>query len=219
MPNQNVLKDFASFPYFTLESYKQLAGIENGHIQTARVQLSRWHEAGHVLRLKRGVYMPRAFYERHASEADLLVAISAILLPQSYVSSLFILQQAGIVTETTFPITAITPKNTHTIVNDLGTFTYQHVADRFYHGFSAHEYYGVTFFRASLAKALFDYLYLRPLASLERRSSYNLAEELRLNMERFPRETCLSFEDLVRQSDSPKMNDILRNFQTHIWLL
>ena len=217
MPNQNVLKDLASFPYFTLESYKQLAGIKNEHAQTARVQLSRWHEAGLVLRLKRGIYMPCTFYEYHATEADFPAAISAILLPQSYVSTLFVLQQAGILTEATFPITAITPQNTRTIVNDMGTFTYQHVDNRFYHGFSAHEYYGVTFFRASLAKALFDYLYLRPLASLERRSSYNLAEELRLNMERFPRETCLSFEDLVRQSDSPKMNDILRNFQTHIW--
>ena len=217
MANQNILKVLSSLPYFTLESYKQLAGIENGRTQTARVQLTRWHEAGLVLRLKRGVYMTHTFYERHASEADFPAAISAILLPQSYLSTLFVLQQSGILTEATFPITAITLKNTRTIINDIGTFTYQHVDDRFYHGFSAHEYYGITFFRASLAKALFDYLYLRPLTSLERRSSYNLAEELRLNLELITREARLTFEDLVKQSDSPKMNDILRNFQAHIW--
>lgn len=213
----NSLKEIASLPYFTLESYKQLAGIDNERSQTARMQLSRWHEAGHVLRLKRGVYMTRTFYERYAADADFPAAISAILLPQSYLSTIFVLQRAGILTEATFPITAITLGNTHTITNEIGIFSFQHVDERYYHGFSTHASYGITFFQASLGKALFDYLYLRPMASLERRLSYHLAEELRLNLELFSPETRAAFEKLVRQSDSPKMNDILKNFQAHTW--
>jgi len=37
-------------------------------------------------------------------------------------------------------------------------------------------------------------------------------------MERFSREERLSFEELVQQSDSQKMMDILHIFQTHLWL-
>ncbi len=45
------------------------------------------------------------------------------------------------------------------------------------------EAYGVPYAQASVAKALFDYLYLRPLpADLDPRH-YNLAEELRLNLD------------------------------------
>lgn len=217
MPTAHILKGLASLPYFTIESYKQIAGIDNERSQTARIQLARWHEAGHVLRIKRGMYMARSFYDRHSADADFPAAVSAILIPQSYLSSIFVLQRAGILTEATFPITAVTMKNTRTITNDIGTFTYQHVNGRFYHGFSQHAYHGIIFFQASLAKALFDYLYLRPLSSIERRLSFNLAEELRFNLASFPYEARASFEVLVAQSDSPKMHDVLKNFQTHIW--
>ncbi|MFQ5616922.1 MAG: hypothetical protein ACE5GO_10760 [Anaerolineales bacterium] len=207
----------APLPYFTLESYKQLVGIENERTQTARVQLSRWQKAGHVIRIKRGVYMTRLFYERHRIEADFSAAVSAILVPQSYLSTIYILQRAEILTEATFPITAITPKNTRTITNKLGTFTYQHVAPRFYQGFSRQAYHGIIFFRASLAKALFDYFYLRPLSSYERRVSYNLAEELRLNLDLFSENDRVSFATFVTKSGSPKMYDVLKNLQMHIW--
>jgi hypothetical protein len=217
MPTVQILKELASLPYFTIEGYKQIASIDNESTQTARIQLARWHKAGHIIRLKRGMYMTRFFFDRHSSDADFPAAVSAILLPQSYVSTIFVLQRAGILTEATFPITAVTMKNTRTITNDIGTFSYQHLDSRFYHGFSQQAYHGITFFQASLPKALFDYLYLRPLPSIERRLSYNLAEELRLNLFLCPYEARESFEGLVTKSDSPKMQDILKNFQRHVW--
>lgn len=217
MPTVQILEELASLPYFTIEGYKQIASIDNESSQTARIQLARWYKAGHILRLKRGMYMTRSFFDRHVSDADFPAAVSAILLSQSYVSTIFVLQRAGILTEATFPITAVTMKNTRTITNDIGTFSYQHLDSRFYHGFSQQAYHGIIFFQASLAKALFDYLYLRPLPSIERRLSYNLAEELRLNLSLFPYEARDSFEGLVTKSDSPKMQDILKNFQRHAW--
>jgi predicted transcriptional regulator of viral defense system len=217
MPSLNSLQEFASLPYFTIEGYKQAAGIDQDRSQSARVQLARWHKAGKILRIKRGVYVTRSFFDRHSSEPDFPAAISSIILPQSYVSSIFILQRTGILTEATYPITAVTLKNTRTITNDFGTFSYQHIDDRFYQGFSRHSYHGITFFQAHLAKALFDYLYLRPRSSYERRLSYNLAEELRLNLDRLPPEESASFEEMVTKSDSPKMQNVLNNIQRHIW--
>lgn len=217
MPSLHILRELATLPYFTFESIKQIANVDNERSQTVRIQLARWHKAGHILRIKRGFYMTRSFYNRHSSEADFPAAVSAIILPQSYLSTIFVLQRSGILTEATYPITAVTLRNTRTVKNDIGTFTYQHVHEGFYHGFSGQEYHGITFFQASLAKALFDYLYLRPLSSVERRLSYNLAEELRFNLDRFPDEERASFEELVLQSGSLKMQDVLKNFQKHIW--
>lgn len=217
MPSIHILQELAALPYFTIESYKQIAAIDNERSQTARIQLARWHKAGHILSIKRGYYLTRSIYDRHSSESDFPAAISAIILPQSYLSTIFVLQRAGILTEATYPITSVTIKNTRTVKNDIGTFTYQHVDGRFYHGFSRHDYYGIIFFQASLAKALFDYLYLRSLSSYERHLSYNLAEELRFNLDLFSYEERASFERFISQSDSPKMQDVLKNLQKHIW--
>ncbi len=207
----------AKLPYFTLESYKQLAGIENARAHTARVQLSRWKKAGHLIRLKRGVYMPREFYTTHNKEISFLPAVSAIIKPQSYISSTYILQRSGILTEITYPITAITLKNTHTVTNELGSFTYQHMNPSLYNGFTHKEYFGLNFYQAAMAKALFDYLYLRPLSRKERGKSYNLAEELRLNLNEFPENEREEFTAHVENSGSLKMHDVLENFQEYIW--
>ena len=216
--NTRILANLAQLPYFTLESYKQLAGIENNHSQTARAQFVRWHQAGKVLRIKRGVYMPKAFYDSHHRDADFAAAISAIINPLSYVSSIYILQKHALLTEVTYPVTAITTKNTRTIENDLGTYTYQHMTESLYYGFEQHLYFGITFYEAILAKALFDYLYLRPLSQLARRKSFDLAEELRLNLDELPEQVRHEFTELVGQSEVPKMEAVLANFQEHVWL-
>jgi len=206
-----------NLPYFTLESYKQLARIENERAHTARVQLSRWKKAGHLIRLKRGVYMPREFYITHNKAIGFLPAVSAIIKPESYVSSTFILQRSGILTEVTYPITAITLKNTHTVTSDMGVFTYQNIKPSLYNGFTQKEYFGLVFYQATLAKALFDYLYLRPLSRRERSKNYNLAEELRLNLFAFPKNEREDFTAHVENSGSEKMWDVLENFREHMW--
>ena len=204
-------------PYFSIESYKQLAQIEPTRAHTARVQISRWTKAGKLLRLKRGSYMTRDFYLQHAKDVDFLAAVSAIINPHSYLSSSYILQRGNILTEVTHPITAITYKNTRTVTNSLGTFTYQHIQPNYYTGFSPQNYYGIIFYQATLAKALFDYLYLRPLTVHQRASDYNLAEELRLNLMEFSTAERIEFAEHVAASALPKMQAVLRNFQEHIW--
>ena len=57
------LLPFESIPYFTIDGFKQAAGIESPH--AARVQLHRWARSGHILSLKRGVYMSRRFFDQH----------------------------------------------------------------------------------------------------------------------------------------------------------
>lgn len=211
-----ILTSLEPLPYFTIEAVRQLSGNEEIAPGTIRTALYRWMRSGHVIQLKKGVYTTRHFYELHRSDADFSMAVSAILIPQSYVSLEFILQRNAVLTEVTYPISAITVKNTRVIENTLGTFTYRHIKDELYRGYTITEYYGVLFAQASVAKALFDYLYLRPQTG-NLKSSSNLAEELRLNLEEFSIADQDEFAAYVESSKIMKMGRILKNLRRTVW--
>ena len=97
----NLLEPLERLPYFTIEGFKQVIGADETETQRARELMSRWSKRGHLIRLKKGIYMTRRFYELHRNEASFASAVSAILLPQSYVSLEYVLQRAGVFTEVT----------------------------------------------------------------------------------------------------------------------
>lgn len=210
------LKSFDNIPYFTISGFKQVLQAEATDSQRIRSILSRWVKMGHIIRLKKGVYMTRPFYERNRNHASFTPAISSIILPQSYLSLEYILQRANILTEITYPVTALTLKNTREIKNDLGTFVYRHIKLPLYTGFVQENFFGVIFNQASVAKALFDYFYFRPLPRSLRSHKINLAEELRLNLEELPPNTIDEFEKYTALSNSPKMTFIYENIKYHL---
>jgi hypothetical protein len=96
-----ILSAFERLPYFTIEGFRKIAGddaVNDAHTRTA---LYRWVKAGHLIALKKGMYMHRRFYEQHRQEAAFAPAVSTILLPQSYLSLEYVLQQYGILMEIT----------------------------------------------------------------------------------------------------------------------
>jgi len=179
--------------------------------------LYRWVKAGHLIALKKGVYMHHRFYERHRQETAFSAVVSAILLPQSYLSLEYVLQQHEILTDITYPVTAITIKNTRSITNSLGTFIYRHIQPGLYQGFQILEAYGIPYAQASVAKALFDYLYLRPLPANTNPLAFNLAEELRLNLDELSAAQRDEFAGYVAVSQMAKMQHILENLEFHRW--
>jgi predicted transcriptional regulator of viral defense system len=211
------IKPLERIPYFTITGFKQVLNANESDIQRVREMLSRWVKMGHIIRLKKGVYMTRRFYELHQSHASFRPMVSSIILPQSYVSLEYILQRDGVLTEITYPTTAVTPKNTRTIENVLGTFAYRHIKLPLYTGFSQEVFFGIYFNQASVAKALFDYFYLRPLPRGLRKHNINLAEELRLNLDELSSEVRDEFKIYIDLSDSPKMKFIHENLRRTIW--
>jgi predicted transcriptional regulator of viral defense system len=211
-----LLIPFESMPYFTIEGFRQATGTESPD-QVVRNLLYRWAKAGHLLQLKNGVYMTRRFYEQHRGDYLFSAAISAILIPQSYLSLEFILQRHNLLTEVTYPITCITTKVTRRIVNEIGTYWYRNIRPDLYRGFTISEYFGIRVAEATLGKALFDYLYLRPLPTTYRSKKLNLAEELRLNLDELSAPDRNEFSRFVEESQSRKMNYILNNFRSKVW--
>jgi hypothetical protein len=215
--NKEILNTFNQIPYFTIEAVKQLYDAENlseGSIQTS---LYRWMNANHVIQLKKGIYMTRQFFERHRSDPDFSPMVSSILIPQSYVSLEFVLQRHAILTEITYPVTAITIKQTRVIENRLGTFSYRNIKEDLYTGFEFYDYLGIPFSLATLPKAIFDYLYLRPLSRVINSSKFNLIEDLRLNLDEISGQDQSHFSELVELSKSKKMQKILEIFRNTVW--
>ena len=212
-----ILSSLTSFPYFTMEAIKQLLEDESAAAGTIQTALYRWMKAGQIIQLKKGVYMTRRFFELHRADANFAPMVSAILIPQSYLSMEYILQRNAILTEMTFSVSAITLKQTRVFENKLGTFTYRNIKADLYQGFTISDYLGIPFAQATVAKALFDYLYLRPWKSKGRSTSYNLAEELRLNLEDFTEKDQVEFVEFVEISKSKKMDQILKNLRKTVW--
>lgn len=213
----NVLERFDQIPYFTMTGFKQMIEADESQSQLVREMLSRWVKRGHIIRLKKGIYMTRLFYERHLGDASFAAVVSAILVPQSYVSLEYVLQRSGVLTEVTYPITAVTLKNTRKIKNDVGTFVYRHIKSSLYTGFEIENYFGVVFNQALSSKALFDYFYFRPMSRPLRTFEIDLAEELRLNVEEFSPEVRDQFGDYVEKSGSRKMAFVLDNLRRTVW--
>jgi predicted transcriptional regulator of viral defense system len=216
MKSEN-LSSLDSFPYFTIEAVKQLLGDESVAAGTIQTALYRWMKAGQIIQLKKGVYMTRRFFEQHRADVDFAPMASAILIPQSYLSLEYILQRNAILTEMTYPVTAVTLKQTRVFENKLGTFTYRNIKTDVYQGFKFSEYMGIPIAQATMAKALFDFLYLRLWKGSRHLAGYNLAEDLRLNLEDFSESDQVEFETFVEISNSKKMEQILKNLRKTVW--
>ena len=211
----DLLHPFENMPYFTIEGFRQATGMQNP--EQLRMLLYRWANSGHIVPIRKGIYMPRRFFELHGGDASLPAAISAILLPLSYLSCEFILQRHALLTDVTYPITAITTRNTRRITNRIGTFWYRHIRPDLYLGFTISEYFGIRCAEARLPKALFDYLYLRAIPAAYRSQAFNLAEELRLDLAELSTADRAEFGLYVEQSRSLKMRQIYQNFRSSIW--
>ena len=215
--HKNTFNQFSHVPYFTINGYRQIANPINTRTYLARVELNRAVEKGSIVRLKNGVYTTRNFFLDHHNDPEFINAISSVIFPKSYISLESTLQRAGILTETTPITTAITTEGTRVIENSLGTFSYRHVKAKLYHSYEIHSYFGIEYAEATLSKALFDFFYLKPLAKIIRSKDYDLVEDLRLNLDDFPREYRKHFQELCIQSGIVKMKKISDFLSREIW--
>ncbi|NPV41485.1 MAG: hypothetical protein HPY72_09125 [Anaerolineae bacterium] len=215
--NIDILTPLNSMPYFTIEAVRQLFGDKDIAFGSIRTYLYRWMKAGKIIQLKKGTYMTLRFFETHRSDVDFTPMVSAILIPQSYVSMEYILQREGVLTDITYTVSAITLKQTRTFENQMGVFTYRNLKASLYTGYTISEYLGVPISRATKAKALFDMFYLRPLKITLPSIKNELAESLRLNLEDFSKRDQLEFAEFVVISKSRKMDLILRSLRRTVW--
>ncbi len=126
--------------------------------QAVRNQLKRWQDKKLIIKLKRGIYILNE-NDRRINPNKQFIANQ--LYAPSYVSLEYALNFYGLIPERVFVITSVTTKKTGNFVNELGTFTYQHIKPSVFTGFKTiKDGYGLTSFIAEPEKAVVDFLYL-----------------------------------------------------------
>jgi len=184
----------AKLPYFRTSHLEALLP----HLKMASLyqKISRWLKKGEIIALKKGYYVTKEYKEKNIADPNYLFYLANILRYPSYVSSSYILQKYDILTEITYPITSITTKTTRKYANPLGSFIYYSITPKLYKGYKRQLFKNEPVYAASLAKALFDYLYIK--YSRRKIKAAEIISRERLNLENFKKNDLKEFKEYCR---------------------
>ena len=128
--------------------------------------LHRYAKKGFIVRVKKGLYVfPDAL------PPDLFIANK--LCEPSYVSLEFALSYHGVIPETVYEITSVTPKATRSTEALGKIFSYRRITKKAFTGYSIEKQKGFSFAIAEADKAFVDALYYRVLFGKKPLSRFN----------------------------------------------
>ena len=201
--SKQIEKTIKNLPFFTIDS---LMPIEKDR-HYLKVLFYRLAKQGKIIPLKRGLYTSNFFLENVEKKniiEEYSEFIANIIYKPSYLSLEYILEKYGVLTETVHSFTLVTEKKTNKFFNKLGTFNYYHIKKELFTGFNIVKKDIFLIAEATLAKALFDFLYFRKNIL----STREQIEELRLNMESVKKKDCREIKKYVEIEGSKKMEKI-----------
>ncbi len=195
-------------PYFTIDGLSSL-DIKDYYL---KIILSRLKERGDVVSLKRGVYVSFKYLEeakRKNNYNKYMEFLSGVLYFPSYLSLEYILSEYNVLSESSFGFSAISTKKTNNIKNKLGSFYYYNLKKDLFTGFKTEKVNNFFIYRATLGKALFDFLYLRKNILLGKES----IEALRINIDQVSKEDFKEFKHYALLAKSKKMEKIVQFYE------
>jgi len=191
-------------PLFTFDD---LAGVEKNRSYLGII-LHRHEKSGKFLRLKKGVYTANSYIEKMKNRGQIEIFMDFLanfLYQPSYLSLETVLYRYNILTDVPFHLTSITKNKTIIFDNKLGHFFYYKIKPSLFCGFELREEIDFSISRATKAKALFDFLYLRKNMLPVKEA----VKELRLNVENFNRTDIKELKKYVAIEGSKKMKEII----------
>ncbi|MBU1017381.1 MAG: hypothetical protein ABIJ36_02990 [Patescibacteria group bacterium] len=200
---KNILSKVENLPFFSLDD---LLSVEanKAYLKTL---LSRYARLGKVTRLKKGVYTMKTGFS-----SDYTEFVACTLYLPSYLSLEYSLYYYNILTEIPVNFTLITKKKTASFSNKIGRFFYHKIKTELFCGFNVERSEGFYIFKATKAKALFDFLYLRKNMLADEKSVL----ELRLNLSNINKRDMLELEKYVSIEGSKKMKLLFAYLNT-LW--
>ncbi|HAI74011.1 MAG TPA: hypothetical protein DCS28_03500 [Candidatus Moranbacteria bacterium] len=207
----NIINHLKTLPYFTLESVFSIE--KNRHF--LRVLLSRFSKNGKIIRLKKGMYVS-ADYIEDIKRKNLFTGyeefVSGIIYEPSYLSMDYILSENNLLTEMPKNYTAVALKKTKLLTNNLDNFYYHSIKPELFCGFKILKENNFSFKKATVAKALFDFLYFRKKMLL----SESAIKELRLNLSELKSNDISELKKYIELEKSEKMRE-LYNILIKLW--
>ena len=201
----DIIETARHLPAFTLDD---LASIETDR-KYLRISLSRRVRSGDLIRLKKGMYVAKDYLdgvEKSGRTGTYAECIAGILYEPSYLSLEYILHQHGVITEMPAAVTIVSRKKTASFVTPFGTYKYHSIKPALFTGFTSKRDGDYIIFRASPAKALFDFLYFRK----NQLSDEAAIGELRLNLEALKKSDKAELARYVELEGSVRMRDVLK---------
>ena len=195
-----VISQVETLPYFSVDNLKIL-GVKTEYLHRI---LSRALKKGDIVRLKKGLYTSTSFVEHSKMTGEYSAFAefaSSILYRQSYLSLEYVLYEHNILTEVPVAFSAITTQKTKRFINPFGTFIYHSIKAKLFTGFATGRSGLFTINKATRAKALFDFLYLRKFA-INNKESF---DTLRLNLETLTAHDRKEFKTYTKEEGGKKM--------------
>lgn len=195
-------------PIFTLDD---LATVETDK-HYLRVVLSRYVKSGVVRRLKKGLYVATGYIdhiEKSGRTGVYAEFLAGVLYEPSYLSLEYVMQRHGLITESPVVVTAVTRKKTAVFSTPFGTYRYHTMKPALFTGFTSKRDGDYIIFRASAAKALFDFLYFRK----NHLATDGAISELRINLHALKERDKLELKRYIKLEGSVRMKNIF----TSLW--
>lgn len=190
-------------PFFTLDTFSSIEKNKN----YLKILFSRYAQRGKLIRLKKGLYVAQKYVDqtqKNNTFSSYLEFLAANLYRPSYLSLDWVLYQHHLLTEIPVNFTLVTKNKTANFSNLFGHFFYHKIKEELFCGFEIIKEADFTILRATKAKALFDFLYLRKNLLLNKKTS----QELRLNLNHFTQSDLKEFKHYLAQEGSKKMRAI-----------
>lgn len=192
-----------NLPYFTI--YDLVSMEKNG--KYLKVLLYRFSKQGKIKSLKRGIYVSKNFLEKvHKKNITNEYAefIGNIIYEPSYLSMDYVLEKYSVLSESVNTFTLVSEKKTNKFSNYLGIFKFYSIKKSLFTGFNIKKMGDFFIAEATLAKALFDFLYFRKNILF----SDKQVDELRLNLDNFTRKDFKELEKYINLEKSKRMKKI-----------
>lgn len=192
-----------SLPYFDVGSARKLVPGET----YLRIMLSRYSKSGRVFRLKKGIYVSRAYVDgvqKKGVYTSYLEFLASAIYESSYLSLEYVLHKCNALTEAVVNFTSVSTQKTARFSNAFGNLIYHNIKKELFVGFNISERDGFPIFEATKAKALFDYLYFRKNLLTDK----GAVKELRINTAIFDKSDREEFKKYVRMEKSARLKSI-----------
>lgn len=158
-------------------------------------RLSEWQEKGYIKKISKGYYV---FSDIQINESVLFLIANELYTP-SYVSLEMALSFYGIIPESVYTVTSITPRRTRSLKTDIGQFSYASVKPNLFFGYRLESFGQHNFKIAEPEKAILDFFYNNP--GVDKADGFF---ELRINKDSF-----------LEKVDANKLDNYLRLFDNH----
>lgn len=198
-------KELENLPYFNKYTAGVLIGKKGRNLDKKIEQLIK---KGYLLSLKNGLYVSSVFVDR-TDKSNYQEYIANILRYPSYLSLEYVLSIYGLIPEGVYALTSVTLKSSRVFNNFLGTFIYRNIKPELFYGFIEKDFNDKKIKMATVAKALFDFLYFKKLERINKA----VIEDLRINFDNFKSKDSQEFSRYVLKSKSKKMAKILKIFK------